>query len=561
MLLAEAHEPFKALVWLFCLSGSNAHPHGPAQQGRGGVRHRPEDLRLVDEVPHEFRLRLQLQNVPVQRTAHRRIVLHGEHGLLRQRERRFQPLDKLRPEARRGLGRCRLLRLRGRLRLLRRCLFLLRLLLLLRCSSDGHDTARQTLLHAAQAGIERLGIQTGLRLAQAHKAELGVDAAVRAGIEARRRIAQDGRDAQQLARAEQRLQRAQLLRRADSGDHLDPGLRGRAQDEQVARHGAQLVQHGAEVLALGILRVENRECCSRIMPANGLHERRRLPRAREAEDLAGLVDRHRALRSGGALVEQAHRIAQTAVCQPRQKRSRIRLELDALLIGDIIQTAHDILRHDAPEGEALAARQDRSRHLMQLRRRQNEQQVLRRLLDDLEQGVERAQREHMHLVDDIHALFDLRRGIDGVVAQSTDAVHAVIRGGVDLQHVHARARIDAPAGGAAVAGVAVLRIFAVHGLGQNFSAGRLAGAARAREQIGMAQAAGLELILQSLGHALLTDDVVKGLRAVFAVKCLIHVIISQCIVYAKTAQIAIAPVQKKRGRGVPSARSIVHSDP
>ena len=77
----------------------------------------------------------------------------------------------------------------------------------------------------------------------------------------------------------------------------------------------------------------------------------------------------------------------------------------------------------------------------------------------------------------------------------------------------------------------------------------------------MAQAAGLELILQSLGHALLTDDVVKGLRAVFAVKCLIHAIISQCIVYAKTAQIAIAPLQKTRGRGVPSARSIVHSDP
>ena len=78
----------------------------------------------------------------------------------------------------------------------------------------------------------------------------------------------------------------------------------------------------------------------------------------------------------------------------------------------------------------------------------------------------------------------------------------------------------APAGGAAVAGVAVLRIFAVHGLGQNFGAGRLAGAARAREQIGMAQAAGLELILQSLGHALLADDVVKGLRAVFAVRAI-----------------------------------------
>ena len=52
----------------------------------------------------------------------------------------------------------------------------------------------------------------------------------------------------------------------------------------------------------------------------------------------------------------------------------------------------------------------------------------------------------------------------------------------------------------------------------NIGAGRISSYARSRSQIGMAQAAGLELILQSLGHALLADDVVKGLRAVFAVR-------------------------------------------
>ena len=51
VLLPEAHEPREALVRLLCLTGGDAHPHGPAQQGRGSIRHRLKDLRLVDEVP------------------------------------------------------------------------------------------------------------------------------------------------------------------------------------------------------------------------------------------------------------------------------------------------------------------------------------------------------------------------------------------------------------------------------------------------------------------------------------------------------------------------------
>ena len=39
---------------------------------------------------------------------------------------------------------------------------------------------------------------------------------------------------------------------------------------------------------------------------------------------------------------------------------------------------------------------------MQLRGSQNEQQVLRRLLNDFQQRIEGGQGKHVHLVDDIH---------------------------------------------------------------------------------------------------------------------------------------------------------------
>ena len=132
-----------------------------------------------------------------------------------------------------------------------------------------------------------------------------------------------------------------------------------------------------------------------------------------------------------------------------------------LLLCDVVEPSYDILRPDAAEGEALAARENGRGDLVQLRRRENEHQVRGRLFQDLEQRVERGRREHMHLVDDVHALFHLRGGIDRLVAQRAHAVHAVVRRCVQLHHVQKPAALDAEAARAAVAGIAVFRLLAV----------------------------------------------------------------------------------------------------
>ena len=123
----------------------------------------------------------------------------------------------------------------------------------------------------------------------------------------------------------------------------------------------------------------------------------------------------------------------------------------------------------------------------------------------------------MHLVDDIHAHFDRAGRVNCVVTQNADGIDAVVRGRVDLQHVHAAALVDGAARRAQPAGVAMIRVFTVDGLGQNLGAGRLAGAARTGKQIRMAELARFKLCAQCVSHALLTDYIRKCLRPVFAV--------------------------------------------
>ena len=102
----------------------------------------------------------------------------------------------------------------------------------------------------------------------------------------------------------------------------------------------------------------------------------------------------------------------------------------------------------------------------------------------------------MDLVHDIDPLFHVGGGVDGLVPQGADLVHAVVGGGVQLQHVQKAAVFDAQAGRAFVAGVAVHRVLAVDGLGQNFGAGGLAGAPGSGKKIGVGGAALGDLLLQ-----------------------------------------------------------------
>ena len=128
----------------------------------------------------------------------------------------------------------------------------------------------------------------------------------------------------------------------------------------------------------------------------------------------------------------------------------------------------------------------------------------------------------MHLVDDIHALFNGNGGEHSLLPKLTHIVNAVVRRSVDLHNVKHTAVVDAEAGGAFAAGIAVNGSLTVERLGKYFRAGGLARSAGADEQVRVGQTPCDYLISQGLGDMLLADDLVKGLWPPFAVLCVVH---------------------------------------
>ena len=177
---------------------------------------------------------------------------------------------------------------------------------------------------------------------------------------------------------------------------------------------------------------------------------------------------------------------------------------------------------DALEGKPLAPGENGGGDLVQLRGSQNEHQMLRRLLQNFQQGVEGRRGQHVDLVHDVDPLFHIGGGVDGLVPEGPDLVHAVVGGGVQLQHIQKAAVLDAEAGRALAAGVSVHRVLTVDRLGQNFGAGGLAGAPGAGEEVGVGSPALGYLLLQGLRDMGLADDIGKCLGPPFAVQGLVH---------------------------------------
>jgi hypothetical protein len=109
--------------------------------------------------------------------------------------------------------------------------------------------------------------------------------------------------------------------------------------------------------------------------------------------------------------------------------------LDLLGGGDLLQALDDELGRDRLQVEALAAGDDGREHLLHLGGGEDELHVRRRLLEGLEQRVERRRREHVHLVDDVDLELALGRRVADGVAQVAHLLDAVVRGAVDLDHV------------------------------------------------------------------------------------------------------------------------------
>ena len=88
-----------------------------------------------------------------------------------------------------------------------------------------------------------------------------------------------------------------------------------------------------------------------------------------------------------------------------------------------------------PERVVMGTRPDGPDDLLGLGGGEDELEVLRRLLDDLQQRVEACRRDHVGLVDDVDLVPAAGGPEEGLLPQLTRVVHTTVRSGVDLDDV------------------------------------------------------------------------------------------------------------------------------
>ena len=307
----------------------------------------------------------------------------------------------------------------------------------------------------------------------------------------------------------ERRQRCQRLTRIRQINLLI--IRDRLEQKQRAQIFHQLCQHLACILALLQKLAQLAQRRRQILPANGLSQRTQHLSAHNAQNLAHRR-RSNLLAHNAALIQKAQRITQTALRLNRNQAQRLRISLQAAALCHHRQMLSNLIHRHAAELKALAARMNRRRDFLRIRRRQNKNSVRRRLLQRFQQRIECRRRQHMHLVDDIHLITALDRRKRNLLLQLLDLVNTAVGRSVNLQNIHRGAGGNPLAIMTMTAGLGRRPLLTVQRLCQNTRCTCLACAARTAEQIGMRNPAAVQSILQRCLDCLLTDKGVKILR-------------------------------------------------
>ena len=298
------------------------------------------------------------------------------------------------------------------------------------------------------------------------------------------------------------------------GDDLHPG-------DEIDEFG-EVGQHHDRIGADVILRAEfaeragdiaARQMLEQIDHPGAVGQPQHLPHGVGLDQARGMRDR---------LIEQRQRIAHRAFGGARDDAERLGLDLDAFLCRDVAEMLHQHVGLDPAQIETLAARQHRDRDLADFGGGEHEFGVLRRLLQRLQEGVERRRRQHVDFVDDVDLVAGAGRRVAHAVIDLADVVDAGMGRGVHLEDVHVPAFHDRLAVHAEVRHVdgrplhRTISLLVVQRAGENARGGGFADAADAGEDPGLRNPTGFERIRDGADHGLLADQIVEAGRAVFA---------------------------------------------
>jgi len=173
------------------------------------------------------------------------------------------------------------------------------------------------------------------------------------------------------------------------------------------------------------------------------------------------------------------------------------------------------LRH-LLEVELQAARQNGHRNFLRVGGRQDELDVLRRLFERLQHGIERRSREHVHFVDDIDLEATTCRRVHRILEQLAHLVDLGVGRRVYFEQIDETPAVDFLARRTDAAGRGADAGLAIEGLGQDPGQRRLADATGTGKQIRVVQALGGQRVRQCPHHVLLANQAGKASWAPFA---------------------------------------------
>ena len=155
----------------------------------------------------------------------------------------------------------------------------------------------------------------------------------------------------------------------------------------------------------------------------------------ETQHVAHLLRGYRTARQRDCLVEQRQPVANRSVGGTGDNLDRFLLNLYRFLGRHRPEMVGQLVLVDAAQVEALTARQDRNRHLANLGRREDEDNVVGRLLQRLQQTVEGLPGEHVDLVDDVDLVTRRNRFVANPFDQFADIVDAGTAGRIHFDHI------------------------------------------------------------------------------------------------------------------------------
>ena len=172
-------------------------------------------------------------------------------------------------------------------------------------------------------------------------------------------------------------------------------------DDQIAHVGEKIRVQFLEILAAVINRLDRRQDARHIADEQRVAQIGDDVAVDHPHDIENLLVGHGPFRAGHDLIQQAQRIPHAAAGLARHEGQAFPGDRDALPCAKIRHLTGKAGDPDAPQIVALAAREDRHRDFVRLRRREHEEDMGRGFFQGLQQSVEGRRTQHMHFIDDV----------------------------------------------------------------------------------------------------------------------------------------------------------------